>query len=104
MQLVLVREVVPSAQVPETVPGMVVGPDTKLAGRFGNTPEAAVVAVKVAEVPEEASPTVMIAVYPVEMAAPVVKRTVSVAPELMVKEVPPVAGILFQVVPLSTEP
>jgi hypothetical protein len=62
MQLVLVREVVPSAQVPDVVPGIVVGPDTKLAGRLGNTPEAAVVAVKVAEVPEEGSPTVMTAV------------------------------------------
>jgi hypothetical protein len=71
---------------------------------LGKSGTDAVVAVKVAVVPEEASPTVMTAVYPVEMVAPVVRRTVSVCPELMVKEVPPVGGMLLQVVPPSTDP
>jgi hypothetical protein len=62
MQLVLVSEVVPSAQVPEAVPGMALGPAANAGGMLGKSGTAAVVAVKVAVVPEEASPTVMTAV------------------------------------------
>ena len=49
-QPVEVSVVAPSAQVPEAVPGMVVGPVCKLEGRLGN-PAVPVVAVKVPETP-----------------------------------------------------
>jgi hypothetical protein len=59
MQPVLVSEPLAFGQAAEAVPGMVVGPVTNGDGGAG---VAAVVAVKVAEVPEEGSPTVMTAV------------------------------------------